>query len=144
MGNPIHDIEKQQERELTQKERLFCRYFCQGMSASKAALAAGYVKFRQPYVFLHHPSIQKEIKRLNAEFDGTILVTHEQKLLELWDIVETGDKKERIAAIAELNKMQQTRPSQIFELKVDAKAIVKTAADERIAELLEKGAPKDE
>ena len=137
MSNPYDDARAQPERDLTQKEKMFCLHFHQGLSARKAAVAAGYKNLFLPYQLLHHPSIQKEIKRLNDELAETIIVTHKQKLIELWEIVEHGKDREKIAAIAELNKMQDHRASQKIDIKSDGEKIESDATILRMIEMVE-------
>ena len=82
-----------------------------------------------------------------ASMQEAVIVTYQQKITMLLDVAteDGANKRDVIAAIAELNKMQLDTKSKFFELKLDVKSdAASSSVVQRIDEIVAKGCIKDE
>lgn len=73
----IKAVEKLEEADLTEKQRLFCLYYIKSFNATMAAIKAGYSKDSAHVIGhenLRKPNIKKEIKRLKGNMTEDIFI----------------------------------------------------------------------
>jgi len=144
--DPYH--QRSATRELIVKEQKFVNLFCSGINCMQSSRLAGYKNLPNPtFYLLHDPSIQREIKKTMASMQEAVIVTYQQKITMLLDVAteDGANKRDVIAAIAELNKMQLDTKSKFFELKLDIKSDgASSSVVQRIDEIVAKGCIKDE
>jgi len=100
---------------LNQRQELFCQNIFTGMTATDAAIKAGYSpKFARENCpkLLQNTTIQERLRELNAPVIARVRATKEAKLEKLEEIYgheplpETITARDRILAISEHNKME--------------------------------------
>lgn len=100
-------LEKLEDAELTEKQRLFCLYYVKAFNATMAAMKAGYSKDTAHVIGcenLKKPKIAKEIKRLKGTMTQDIFIDALDVLskyvkiafADITDYIEFGQRKEQV------------------------------------------------
>ena len=102
-------------RELTEKQKEFCKNVVSGMSYKDSYITAyntncsEQVAYNESSKLMLRDDIQEEIKRiskpLEKAFQSNVLTEREKKRAVLWEIINTGDNNDKCRAMDILNKM---------------------------------------
>lgn len=109
--NVTQSIEKLEEAELTEKQRLFCLYYIKSFNATMAAIKAGYAKSGahvEGHRLLKNAKVSTEIKRLKGDMQQEIYINSSDILnkyiaiafADMSDYAEFGNK-EKIIGISD-------------------------------------------
>lgn len=102
-------------RELTEKQKEFCKNVVSGMSYKDSYITAyntncsEQVAYNESSKLMLRDDIQEEIKRiskpLEKAYQSNVLTEREKKRAVLWEIINTGDNNDKCRAMDILNKM---------------------------------------
>jgi len=133
--------------ELNQRQELFCINYVSGMTATDAAIEAGYSsKYARENCpkLLHNTTIQERIVALNAKLIGKTVATIKERKERLTTILREDNLTDKgnlargtnIQAISELNKMEKIYSENV--VNVDNRTLNIVVNSDKAKELTQK------